>query len=452
MKVTTEADGPCRQIMHVDIPADAVQSAFDTVTEQFMREARLPGFRPGRAPRAMVERRYAKPIAEQVRDQLLPEYYRKAVEQERVEPVNIIDITPETPAPGQDMAFKVTVDLAPEFDTPDYHAIALADETAPTTDAGVDAALLDIRRRRARYPEVDRPAVEHDLVCFDYDGSSDGDSLEEIAGDCRELCSGRDVSLPLIRERELFPGFHDALLGVRKDEERRIEVAFPEDHPLKTVAGKTVVYQVRVKTVREEQLPEPDQNFFDEIKVKDEAELRKILREQLEHAAAENERRRRHEAVIRHLLDNTRIDELPQSLLAEENETAIQNLVQDFTRQGIPREKIEENRDDIMRWAERTSQERVKINIILDRIAATEKIVVSEDEFSRHISGLAANYRMSEADILKTIKERNASRQMMDQLRRTKTTLYLLENTRITPGGADAGDADKPSEEEKTSS
>ncbi len=452
MKVTTEADGPCRQIMQVDIPADAVQSSFDTVTEKFMREARLPGFRPGRAPRAMVERSYAKAIAEQVSDQLLPEYYRKAVEQEQVTPVNVINIEPQTPVPGRDMEFKVTIDLMPSFDLPDYQRIELTDETAPVTDVEVDAAVRDVRRRFAAYPEVDRAAAENDLIGFDYDGSIEDESLEEIAGDCRELCSGRDVSMALVPERELFPGFHAGLMGVCKDEERRVEVRFPEDHALKNVAGKTVVYQVRVKTVREEQLPELNPEFFEKINVKDEAELRKILRDQLEQAATTNESRRRQESLSRHLLEKTQIDELPQSLVAEENSAAVQNLVRDFAQRGVPRDKIEENRDDIMRWAERTSQERVKLNIILDRIASVEEITVSEDEFSQHIAGMAARSRQTEAEVLKTIRQRNVHQPIIDQLRRTKTMRYLFENIRVNSGAADSGDAAKPSEKDQPTS
>lgn len=440
MKVTTESDGPCRHVMHVAIPADAVQSAFDTVTQQFMREARIPGFRPGHAPRAMVERRYAKPISEQVRDQLLPDYYRKAIEQEQVTPVHVIDVDPQTPVAGQDMTFKVTVDLLPAFDTPPYQEFVLNDETAPVTDAEVDRAVQDVRRRFADYPEVDRPAAENDLILFDYDGSIEGESLEDIAGDCRELCSGRDVSMPLTADRELFPGFCAGLTGVGKDEERRVEVRFPADHPVKGAAGKTVVYQVRVKTVREEKMPELNPEFLEKINVKDEAELRKILRDQLEQAAMATERRRRQDAVVRFLMEKTRIDELPQSLVAEENSAAVQNMVREFTQQGMSREKIEENRDGILRWAEQTSQDRVKLNIILDRIATAENLTVSEDEFSQYLAGLAARSGMSQTEMLKTIKQRNAAGPLMDQLRRSKVMRHLIDSARARAGDADITD------------
>ncbi len=450
MKVKTETDGPCRQIVHVEIPAEAVQSTFDTITGQFVREARLPGFRPGRAPRPLVERRYAEPIAEQVRDRLLSEYYRQAIEQEQLEPVNVIDVKPDQPKPGQEMSFQVTVDLAPSFQLPDYHAIEITDETAAVTDANVDEAIKNVMQRYAAYPEVDRPTQERDLICFDYDGSIEGGSLEEIAGDCRELCSGRDVTMPMVRERELFPGFFEGLQGVGKDEERRVDVVFPEDHPLKAAAGKTITYQVRVKTVREEQLPQMDQDFFEKIKVKDEEELRRILRMQMEHAATENEQRRQHDAVIRYLLENTQIEELPQSLLEEENRAALQNMVQDFTRQGISKEKIEENRDDILRAVEHTAQERVKLNLILDRIADQEKIGISDEEISRHVAEMAARYRMTEAEVLKIIKKRNAAAHVADQLRRSKTTAHLFEKARVAPGNS--GDADGTTEKEDTPS
>ncbi len=448
MKVTTETDGPCRQIMHVDIPAEVVQTTFDTGSRQFAREAKLPGFRPGRAPRPLVERRYAQPIAEQVRDRLLSEYYRQAIEQEQIEPVHVIDIKPDQPEPGQDMSFQVIVDVAPSFQLPDYRSIEITDETAPVTDAEVDEAVKNVMQRHAAYPEVDRPAREGDLICFDYDGAIEDGSLEEIAGDCRELCSGRDVTMPMMRERELFPGFFEALQGVAKDEERRVEVVFPEDHPLKTAAGKTVVYPVRVKTVREEQLPQLDQEFFDKIGVKDEEELRRMLRTQMEQASTENEQRRRRDTVIRYLLDHAQIEELPQSLLEEENRMALQNMVQDFTRQGVTKEKIEENREDILRAVERTAQERVKLHLILDRIADQENISVSEEEFSRHVAGMASAYRLKEAEILKIIKKRNATEQLAAQLRRSKTTAHLFGMARITPGNA--GDAAESTTKEDT--
>ncbi len=435
MKVSTETDGPCRRILHIEIPAEAVKAETETVTGQFMREARIPGFRPGRAPRAMVERRFAQAISEQVQERLLPKFYQQAIAQEKIEPVNVLDVTHGAPDPQAGMTIKVVVDLPPDLQLPNYRPITLTDETAAVTDAKIEDALLNLRRHSARYLEVDRPAREQDLVFFDYD-RADAAAPEDASGS-RELVSGRDIGMLMNREREILPGFYDGLLGVRPNEERRLTAGFPENHPVAAVAGKSIDYQVRVKNIREEVLPELDQAFLASLQVSDAAELRQRLQERLKVAAQEGEHRRRMDAITRFLLDNTPIENLPQSLIAEENRTVLQNLVRDFTAQGVPRETIAENRDEIMQMAERTSVERVKLNAILDKIANQENLTVSDEAFKAYVEGLATRTGIPAAKAWKTIAQRDAGKSIMEQMRRARTVNFLLEQAQVAPGGGE---------------
>lgn len=448
MKVTVEPGGPCRQILQIDVPADEVRSEFENVTIEFMRSARIPGFRPGRAPRPMVERRFAKPIAEQVRERLVPKYYQQAIEQEKIEPVSVINLEPGTPDQDAGLSFKVIVDLAPDFELPPYNPIELTDTTRPVTDAEIDAGVLNLRRRRAQYPEVNRPSRDHDLVFLDYDATLDNKPLSETIGDCRELGVGRDVVMVIESEREIIPGFYAGLQGAAAGEERRIETTFPEDHVVEAVRNQTVAYNVRIKTVREEQLPELDADFFKHYKVQNEIELRSKLEDGLKHAATENESRRRLDAIMRYLLDNTAIETLPESLVEEENRSALQELVQDFVRQGVTREVISDNRDELMQMAERTSLERVKLNAILDRISNIEKIEADGEDFNAYVTSMAMRYRISPDKALKTIEQRRATDNILARIRRSKTAAFLSEHARVLPGAADTN----PSQEESNPS
>ncbi|MDZ4199315.1 MAG: trigger factor, partial [Kiritimatiellia bacterium] len=284
MKIDMESVGPCRRKLQVEVPAEAVDREFDAAAAAYVRGATVPGFRKGKAPRAVVERRFSKEILAEVRDAVVPRAYHEALKEKKLDPVEILDFQEPELARGKGAAFSVTIEVAPEFDLPDYKNYTLQAAVEPVTDVQVTEMFDSLRRQHAKYEDVtDRPAQADDLVEVDFKGTIDGKPIDEIDPSAKGLgqASGFWVSL---NDHAFLPGFAAGLTGVAIGEERTIQSAFPETFTAKAIAGKTAVFQVTAKAIRHAVLPEINADYLSKFGVSTEADLRAQIRTELESA------------------------------------------------------------------------------------------------------------------------------------------------------------------------
>ncbi len=431
MKVAIEKGAGCRRVMNIAVPADAVSGDYKAIVNLFSKEAKISGFRPGRAPAGLVEKRYGKAIVQEAKDRLIPRFYQEALEQEKVAPVAVIDVQDVEFSRADGLQFKVLVDITPEFKTPKYKKISLKREKSEVADSDVDRTLNEILERFSRFEDVEgQPVAVGDMVQVDYDATSDGKPLAEVADDASDIGSGQDFWVPT-GESEFVPGMNAALEGASIGDALTVDVAFPDDYHLASVAGTTAVYTVAVKGLRTRKLPELDEDFLKRFDVESEDALRARIRTDLEEAAVAKETNRLKEDISRFLLDKTEMD-LPESLVERETSALVKDMLTRAAQQGGSREMFEQHRDEILGSASQSARDRVKLSYIIERIAAEEKITLEEADVEKHIEVMAQRYGMTSERIRPEIEKHDEGLQnLRTEVRGNKVMEFLLENAKI---------------------
>jgi trigger factor len=431
LKSEVKSGGPCRKVLQVNASWEDVLADYEKVLEAFTAQAEMPGFRRGKAPRVMVERRFQRSIEEEARNHLTAKFYQTAMEQEQIRPLAIVDVRDVAFRKGEPFAMTVTVDVPPDFSLPRYRSIPVKASTVSVTDAELDDACRRFLDRFARFEEVvqARPVAKGDLVLIDYAGSCDGKPLESVSADCRDVASGRDAWV-LVDQPEFMPGFTEGITGMNVGETRTLNVAFPAEYHVKSVAGKRTSYTVTVKQMREKRAAEVNEEFLKGIGVDSEAALRDRLREQMLHAARERDLSQRREQIARFLLAETKMD-VPPSVVEQEIQMTVRNMVRRLVAQGGTREQIAENRASIMDAATRTSLDRVKLGYILSKIADEEKIEVTADEVDARLAAMAPQFGMDHAQLRAMLEKRNGLDGLKAEMREEKAMAAVLEQAKV---------------------
>ena len=235
-------------------------------------------------------------------------------------------------------------------------------------------------------------------------------------------------------ENAFLPGFDTGLLDLAVGAQKEIAVTFPADFKVQELTGKTAVYQVQVKAIREKRRPALDAELLKKAGVESEAELRGKLKESLQDEAKRSEKMRLKEEIIRHLLAKTELD-LPETLVQEEARNLFASMVRQNLARGVSREQVAEKKADLLTAAASTAAEKVKVGYILHRIAEEEKIAVEDAEVDRSVEILAERYHMPSAELRKELEEKKELDSIRHQVRIDKTLDFLLANARMNEEG-----------------
>ncbi|MBI2440135.1 MAG: trigger factor [Lentisphaerae bacterium] len=428
MKIKVEKAGPCRKIMEVTVPAETVAAEYATAVAAYVKNAKMPGYRPGRAPSALVERRYAREIDESVQEAVVAQTYPEALKRSALDPVAVLDLN-VTLKRNESATYKVTLDVPPEFKLPKYKGISLKEKPADVSAEALQRAFTQWLERHASFEEVTgRPVAKGDAVQVDFEGRLDGRPLAALGKRVGALAQARDLWI-MADESTPLPGFGLGLLDLAVGARREITVAFPADFGVAELAGKAAVYQVRVKAIRAKRLPTLDEQLLKKAGVASEAELRGKLKEALEHETQRTARERQKEEIIKHLLARTTL-ELPETLVQEEIRHQFSALVRQNLLRGVPREQLTEKRGDLLTAATNTATEKVKLGYILHRIAEEEKITLSDQELAASVDALAQRYAVPSAELRKELEEKKEMDSIRHQARMDKTLDFLLTESR----------------------
>ena len=430
MNVTVETAGPCRKNLRIEIPAEKVGEEYKAVVSAYTKAARIPGFRQGKAPSELVKKHYAKEIEQEVKDRLIPAGYHEALKEQKIDPVAVLDVSDATLAPGQPMAFNVSLDVPPDFTLPEYTGIAVQRKKVELKDEQVADTVKHILDQHAKWDDVTGRAVQKgDLVQIDYEGSCDGTMVEELAPKAAGLGKGKDF-WTMADENSFLPGFAEGLLGANIGEKRQIVVDFKADFPEKAVAGKKCTYSADVKGIREKKLPAMDQELLKSLGVESEDALKARIREDMQKYGEEQESRRLKSEIVKHLLERTKMD-VPESVVQQETRDTVYDIVREQSYRGVSREEIETRKGEIFEAASKSASEKVKINYILHRIAEQEKIEASEEEISGRIAEMAPRYNAKPAELRAELEKRDAVGKIGEDIRVTKTLDMLLAKANV---------------------
>lgn len=425
MSTTIQDVGPCKKLVRVELEAAAVDRALAETRAEFVRQVRLPGFRPGKAPAHLVERQFGEQIAEEAKRKLLNESYRRALEEHQLTPVTTPQIEEVQFGPGQPMVYTATIEVEPQFALPDYAGLPVRREKREVTEEDVARALDVLREQRAEFVEVDRPLQPGDYAVVNYTGTCEGRPITELAPTARGLAAQKEFWLHMQTEH-FIPGFTDQLLGAARGERRTVTVTFPADFVTRELAGKIGVFDVEIVLVKEKRLPPVDDALARAYGAENLDKLRAGVRQDLENELRSKIKRDTRNQLLATLLGRVQFD-LPESLLEAETRGAVYDIVKANADRGVPKEAIDSKKEEIYSAASHSARDRLKITFLLRRIAEAEKITVTQEELSRQILYLAAQRRERPEKLVKQMRESGELAELHQQLLNAKV-LDLLES------------------------
>ena len=432
VNVSIEILAPCKKLVRVELDAAAVDAAFDAITKDFQKQAVLPGFRPGKAPRDMVIKKHGAEIKEEAKRKLIGDNYRKAIEEQKLHVLGYPDIEEVQFERGQALQFTATVETAPEFQLPEYKGLPAVLETKTVTDADVARALDLLRGRHSKFETVARPLAGGDIAVVNYTGACEGKPISELAPTAKGLTEQKHFWVET-ESGSFIPGFAAQLIGAQAGEKRTVTVDFPADFVTPQLQGKQGVYEVELVEVKQKVLPALDDELAKKFGAENLEKLTAGVRTDLENELRSSQSKAVRNQTVRALLGRVNFD-LPETAVAAETRNVVYDIVRQNTQRGMGRDLIEKQKDEIYSAAAGSAKERVKLAFLVQRIAEQEKITVTQEDALKRAQQLAIMYQMPFDQFLKDLQKRNGVNELYDQVLHEKV-LDLIEKSAVISVG-----------------
>ncbi|TMF81657.1 MAG: trigger factor [Chloroflexi bacterium] len=376
VKHTVRREPGSKVTLDVEVAADRLSRAADAAFQRHVQRAKIPGFRPGKAPRAMYEREYGKEhLWEDAADDLMDQTYREIVEAEGIEPIDRPDAKLTQLKEGEPLRYTATVVVRPDVALGDYSAHGATVEASPPGEDEIDKTIASMRDTHAQLRPVDRKAKPGDILTVDIDAAVPGQTLPPFARNAH-IEAGKDLGIA---------GLGEALVGMKVGDEKKVELAFPNDASERELAGKTGTFSIRPSQVAEKVLPALDDEFAKTVGVADLASLRKAVRNELAHAAFHEARDEAADKAVEHAMATSTV-EVPEILVEDELEHLVNDLKARVKQEGVTWEKFllqaRKTEEDIRKEWRPVAERRAKSLLVLDAIARKEGITVSGDELA----------------------------------------------------------------------
>jgi len=426
LSITVEDINTVEKQIQVTIPADTVAKELDKYYLTLRKSVKIKGFRPGKVPRSILEKFYKKQVETEVIQQLVNDTYQSALTEKNIRAVSQPIIDNQKLEAGKDFAYTARVDVPPKIDLPDtYIGLELDEEKLEVSEADVDKYLDEMRNFHSQLNTLDsdRPISSGDYVLIDYTGAIDGVPLKEGAA--------KDKLIE-IKPDSFLPGFTNQMLGLKPGVTREITVTPPEDYAQKEIAGKTLVFQVTIKEVKEKIVPPLDDNFARDV---GEFETVAALREQVEKELTIREEQRiqnaLHTDILKKVLDETPFD-APPSLVNKQTEFLIQQARSQMDRQGLQVDSSTMINRELQEAYRPMAEFQVKRSFVLEEIARREGIEVAESETQERLKILNAARSQNPEGAAGGTDTEEAREQINARILEDKALAFLKEKAHIT--------------------
>jgi trigger factor len=415
--------------MRVEIESATVDETFETISRDFQREARLPGFRPGKAPKDMVAKRFETEIQDEAKRKLISDSYRKAIADQKLTVVGPPDIEEIQFSRGQACQFAATLEIAPQFDLPEYKGLPARREMATVTPEDIDRALHMLGERQTQFKTVERELKEGDVAVVNYTGTCEGKPIMEIAPAARGLAEKKAFWIN-VDKTSFIPGFGDQLIGMKAGEKRTVQVDFPADFVTPQLAGKKGAYDVELVEAKEKIAPEINDEFAKSYGAENVEKLREGVRADLQNELNLKQSRSIRNQVAQALLNKIECD-LPESLVEQETRQIVYNIAKENQDRGVPKEALDAQKDQIYATANGIAKERVKASFAFQKVAEKEGVRIEQLEIARRLQDMSTQYKMPVDKLVKELERNGGLAEIYSQLLNEKVVDLLVQYAKL---------------------
>ena len=412
--------------LNVTIEAEKFDEAIKKVYFKSAKYFNIPGFRKGKAPMNIVEKYYGKEIFyEDAFNEVVPEELEKAVEENKLEVVSRPDIEVTQIGKGQDLIFTAVFQTKPEAELGKYKGVEIKKIEYKVTDEDVEHELGHMQEHNSRLISIeDRPVEKGDIANINFEGFVDGVAFEGGKAENHDLEIGSNT---------FIPGFEDQIIGMKIDEEKDIQVKFPDEYFSKDLAGKDATFKVKVNEIKKKELPTLDDEFakdvseFDTLK-----ELKESIKKKQQEQNDERAKYETQDAVIKAVCENVKVD-IPSGMIETETENMLKDMEQRLSYQGLKLDQylqmMGKTKEEMQKEYEPQAIEAIKSRLAIEAVIKAEKIEVADVDIDEKIKEMAKNYgRENDEEFLKNENVRNYIKQGLES---EKAIEFLVENAKI---------------------
>ena len=425
MKTNLEEISSIKKKLLIEVESQEVDRRLENSYRELGRRAKIPGFRPGKIPRRILEVHFGKQVEEDVTRTLINETFPKAIEETQAFPVGVPMLEKEALKQGKEFRYTAVMEVRPTFEVKEHKGLEAEREEVSVSDDEVEKQLERIREQNGKLSSIEpeRPVQKDDYVVMDYEAFEDGKPMTDVKA---------SNSLLKVGSGSFHPAFEEALVGLAKGSRSELPVAFEEDFRHSALAGRNVVFSVKVLDIQEMVLPDLNDEFARNLDAdfKDLNELRSKIRESL----TEQEERRVERELKRGLVDKhcEGVDiELPQSMVEAELEQAVETIKQNFVRSGSSLTKAGLSEEKLRKDFRPASERRVKELLVLHQIAKQEGLAVTEEDLTEEFQKLAQATGQEAEPLRRYYEARGLLDSLQERILEEKTLSYLVKHAKI---------------------
>ena len=428
MNLELKDAGTARKIAIVSFDAEEIKTKENEACKEIGKVANIPGFRKGKAPANVIRKRYSRELKDELTRKVSTDAYESILDNKDIKVYSILKVDAGELSTENGASVEVTVDLEPEFEIPDYENFEVTVHPTDVSDEDIEKEINTLRDQRASFDEVDREAEEGDYIKCSYEGELDGKPVSEILPDkpmygkqtntWEEAGQAKGLGVDAIAQ---------GVVGMKSGDKKDVEASFGDDFEIAPLAGKKVTYKLEVHEVREKKPPELNEDFFKSMKVENLEELKDRVLTDLESRKKRDNQNAKRSQVTQKILETPDFP-LPQQAVDDESNSIFQSRAQRAIQQGTKQEDIESNKDELWKEAKTQGEARVKLTLVLSKIAEKEKVEVNNEDLARAATQEAM---MMRKDPTAYIKELSKDRRQLQRLRQDilhDKTLDLVAN------------------------
>ena len=422
MKITVEKPSSYQRVLKIEVPPEAINVEIENIYSRTAKTATHPGFRRGKVPRKILEKKLGKSIRLEAMETMVSASMKKALEEQELVPLTEPDLSDVKFDDEGPLSFQATIEVDPEIELASYEGIELKRPKVQVAEDDILKVLDRLRISHAKYTPAERPVEKDDFVVIDFEAFEGGKPMKDAKAENFALEVGSGT---------FGEDFENQLIGAEKDEKRKITVTYPEDYRSKDLAGKEIFFDVAVKDIKLRQLPELDDDFakdlgehstLDELKQHIRERLEKDMENRIEHFLRE-------QAVVKVTTESKL--EIPPKLKAKVSASIFEDEVNKMAQRGADRETISSEQEKLAEFAEAEAERQLKLTFVTDEIAKREDLGVSDEELDKSIDEMAKGEEEEDPRIRTYFNSERVRERYRDQLRVKKILDFIVSSAKI---------------------